>query len=104
MTYTIKNSPGGYDIYKDGGCLSAEEVVRALHEMEEEIADAYDDGYNEAKDRCVYCGSEFNRGVSFGFTMARMKLLECTDMDSDTALKVEQFMAKCASDATGDPR
>lgn len=69
---------------------------------DEDMADAYDDGYNEAKGNCVYCGSEFNRGVSFGFTLARMKLLECTDIDSDAAIKVEEFMAKCARDITGD--
>lgn len=34
MTYTIRNHPGGYDIYKDGECLSAEEVVGRLEDRD----------------------------------------------------------------------
>jgi len=33
MTYTVKNHPGGYDIYKDGKPLDANEVVRLLEQL-----------------------------------------------------------------------
>lgn len=32
-TYSIKNHPGGYDIYKDGKPLDANEVVRLLEQL-----------------------------------------------------------------------
>lgn len=35
MTYSIKNHPGGYDIYKDGKPLDANEVVRLLEQGEQ---------------------------------------------------------------------
>lgn len=37
MTYSIVNHPGGYDIYKDGECLSAEEVVERLNFLEDSL-------------------------------------------------------------------
>lgn len=35
MTYTVKNHPGGYDIYKDGKPLDANEVVRLLEQRDQ---------------------------------------------------------------------
>ncbi|WP_421921612.1 hypothetical protein [Marinobacter salarius] len=33
MTYSVKNHPGGYDIYRDGKPLDPNEVIRLLEQL-----------------------------------------------------------------------